>query len=400
MRIGLFTDVYKPSISGVVVAVETLKKSLEEEGHQVFVITMNNNPHSHRYIRKNNCLMIPGIPTGIYDFSLRVTYPLKAIKMIKDLDLDIIHSHTEFGMGHLAKSMAKKLDIPVVHTYHTMYQDSLDYVTKGLFPKTSQEALKLYIKSFFRNTIREIIVPTNKTRTFLQKEYHLKNNMNVIANGIDVANFFKENINQKEVLKLKKSLKIKEDDFIILWVGRLGYEKRIDYLIERQTEIVKKHKNCKLIIVGGGPEEKKLKALVIENNVKNNVVFVGKINHELIKNYYQIASIVATASFFETQGLTLVEAMAGSIPVICSSDEVFKDVVKNDYNGHIFRSKKDYCTAIEELIENPSKLQRISENARLSAEAFSLDIFAKKILKVYQKALKEKSRKKDENDTK
>ncbi len=392
MRIGLFTDVYLPSVSGVVVAVETLKKVLEKKGHKVFIITMNNNPKSHRYIRKNNCLMIPGLPLGLYDYSLRITYPLKAVKMVKDLDLDIIHSHTEFGMGTFAKSMAKKLEIPQIHTYHTMYQDSLDYITKGLFPKASANALKLYMKGFFHSTVKEIIVPTKKTKDFLQKSYGIKTNINIIPNGIDIERFYKEKCDSIEIEKIRKNLKLDKKDFVILWVGRLGYEKRIDFLIERQAELVKNNKNCKLVIIGGGPEEDNLRALVQELNLDNNVIFGGKIPYDKINNYYQVASIVATASFYETQGLTIVEALAASKPVIASADEVFKSVIINDNNGYIFNSKRDYCRRVQELINNNKKLELLSSKARESAEEYSLEIFVKKILNLYEGALKEETR--------
>lgn len=389
MRIGLFTDVYYPSIGGVTVAVETLKKALEKQGHKVFIITMNNEKKNHKYIKENNIIRIPGIPTGIYDYSLRVTYPLKAVKMVKDLKLDIIHSHTEFGMGNFAKSMAKKLNIPIVHTFHTLYEQSLDYITKGYFSNLSKKACKLFMKSYLSFGIKEIIVPTKKTLDFLKCKYKIKKPISIIPNGIDTERFYKENIREKDIKKLREQYKITEDDFIAMWVGRLGYEKRIDVLIEGQIEIIKENKNAKLLIVGGGPEEQNLKQLVDKYKLNDNVLFLGKISYEDIPKYYHLASVIVTASHYETQGLTLVEGFGAGKPVVCVVDDSFKNVVRDDYNGKYFRSKKEYSNIIKQLIKNPLKLKEMSINCKSTAKQYSLDIFAQRIELVYEKVLKE-----------
>ncbi len=391
MRIGLFVDVYYPSIGGVTVAVDTLKRSLEKQGHKVFIITMNNEKKNHKYIREDNIIRIPGIPTGIYDYSVRITYPLKAIKMVKNLNLDIIHSHTEFGMGNFAKSMGRKLNIPVVHTFHTLYEDSLDYITKGHFEKLTKNACKLFMKAYLNFGIKEIIVPTKKTQDFLKYKYKIKKPINIIPTGVDIEKFFKENIKERDVKKLREQNKINPNDFVAMWVGRLGYEKRVNILIEGYVDVVKENKTAKLLIVGGGPEEEKLKELVNKYNLNDNVIFIGKIPYEEIPKYYQLASIVVTASHYETQGLTLVEGFGAGKPVVCVVDESFKNVVKDDYNGKYFRSKKEYSSIIKQLIKNPNKLKEMSINAKSTAREYSLDIFAERIELVYERLLKEYS---------
>lgn len=389
LRIGLFTDVYYPSTSGVVIAVDTLKRALEAKGHKVFIITMNNEPKSHKYIRKNNCIKIPGIPTHIYDYSIRITYPIKAVNMIKSLNLDVIHAHTEFGMGIFAKSMAKKLDIPMIHTYHTLYDLSLDYITKGYFPNVSKKILKTYMNFYFSNVINQIIVPSEKTKNSLSNFYKIKPNVNVIPNGLDIEKFNYKKIKKQDVNKLKEIYNIKENDFISMWVGRLGYEKRIDILIDGYSDVVKDNPNAKLFIIGTGPEEDKLKELVHQKRLENNCIFLGKIDYEMIPLYYQLASIVVTASHYETQGLTVIEAFASKTPVVCIEDDSFKDVVINNYNGLTFRTKKEYSKKIKYLIENPDKLKEMSNNAYIFAQKYSLNSFASSVTNVYMMAQEE-----------
>ena len=133
MRIGLFTDTYPPHINGVATSVLMLKKALEKKGHQVFVVTVNNDSLEYKYEEDEHIIRIPGIPIGIYDYRLTSIYPIKAVNTIKNWNLDVIHSHTEFGIGTFARFMSKQFGIPLVHTYHTMYEDYIHYVTKGYF---------------------------------------------------------------------------------------------------------------------------------------------------------------------------------------------------------------------------------------------------------------------------
>lgn len=387
LNIGIFTDVYYPSISGVVVAVDTLRKTLEKEGHKVYIITMNNDPKSHKYIKKGNVLMIPGIPIGIYDYSLNFLYPFKAVNYIKKLNLDIIHAHTEFGMGLLAKIMSKKLDIPLVHTYHTIYEESVDYVTKGWFPNTSKKILKTYMKSYFSKTVKEVITPTKKSKDFLKNTYHLKQNINIIPNGIDTEKFNIKNLKSSKLEKLRKTYNLNKDDFVITWVGRLGYEKRIDVLIEGFKIINQKYKNTKLLIVGGGPEEEKLKELSRNLNISDNVIFTGKTDYNDVPYYYNLSNVLASASHYETQGLTLMEAFSAKIPVVVVNDKSFTPIVKNGINGMIFKNKKEYANAVIYLIENKNVYNAMKENAYKLSYNYSLPCFAAKILYIYNKAI-------------
>ena len=134
MRIGLFTDTYQPHINGVATSVSMLESALRKKGHTVYIVTVNPDSLSYNF-EDDHIIRIPGIPTGIYDYRLSGIYPIKAASRIKQLNLDIIHSHTEFGICLFARIMARQLDIPLVHTYHTMYEDYVHYITKGYFDK-------------------------------------------------------------------------------------------------------------------------------------------------------------------------------------------------------------------------------------------------------------------------
>ena len=157
MRIGLFTDTYPPYINGVSTSVCMLKHALEKKGHQVFVVTVNNDSLKYNCEENDTVIRIPGIPIGIYDYRLTGVYPLRATNIIKKWNLDIIHSHTEFGVGTFARIIAKQLDIPLVHTYHTMYEDYVHYIKKGYFDGASKKIVEYLTKFYCDKTIEELI---------------------------------------------------------------------------------------------------------------------------------------------------------------------------------------------------------------------------------------------------
>ena len=394
MRIGLFTEVYLPYISGVATAVDLLKRGLEHRGHEVYIITINPEiGFKAKYVKDGNIIRIPGSKSNINDFQIRITPPVGAINKVKQLNLDIIHTNTEFIIGRFGKTMAKKLNIPVVHTFHTLYEKTPNYFIKGM-PTLSDKTTTMFVRSFLKENIKEFIVPSVKTVKSLRGRYRVRENINVIPTGVDVEKYEKDIISEEELLSLRKELGIDRDDFVITFAGRLGYEKKIYILIEAHKEIIKKHPNTKLLIIGNGPEESYLRDLARRYGVYDSVIFTGKIEHEEISKYYILADILATASDMETQGLTVLEAMAASCPVVCLLDDAFKDVVKENYNGNFFRNRAEYVKKVKFLIENPTKLYIMEKNAYKTAQAYSLDKCIQKIEKIYEKAINNKKNKK------
>lgn len=409
MRIGLFSDTYPPYINGVSTSVFMLKKALEKKGHQVFVVTVSNENMKYDVDEEENVIRIPGIPIGIYDYRLTGIYPLRAINIIRKWNLDVIHSHTEFGVGTFARIFAKQYNIPLVHTYHTMYEDYIHYITKGYFDKSSKKIVE-YLTSFYCDkTANELIVPTKKTYDLFKQKYEFDKNIHIIPTGIEIERFYKENVDRERVKELKKKYELLKDDFVIVFVGRIAQEKNIPFLIEAQKDLVKTSPDIKLIIIGDGPDLEEFKDLVHKNKLDNNVEFVGKVPWEDIPAYYQLADVFATASTTETQGLTVIEAMAGGIAPVCIDDESFNTTVVDGLNGMIFKNKKEYVKAITELYQDPKKLQTMSNQARINAEVHSSKYYAERVLDVYKNAIGTKktfvekylkifSRKKDDNE--
>lgn len=389
MRIGIFTECYTPYISGLVTSEVMLKKALEKLGHQVYVVTADLENFKYEYDEKDHVLKIPGIPTGIYETRLTSCYPFRAVNMIKKWNLDIIHTQTEFGIGTFARVIGKQFEIPVVHTYHTMYEDYVQYITKGYFDDASKKIVQYITKFYCDKTIKELIVPTKKTYDLFKEKYKYDRNVHIIPTGIEIEKFYKENIDQKKLQEIKDSIGIKKDDVVILYLGRIGYEKRIDFLLKNHPAIIKNRKNVKLLIVGDGPDLDKYKDMVKKNKISDSVIFTGKVDYELTKYYYNLSDIFVTASDTETQGLTVVEALASSLPVVALDDEAFRNVVIDGLCGYLFKNKKEYINRVLELVDDKQLRIRMGSQGRINAEPYSSRYFAERVLDVYRIALKD-----------
>lgn len=387
MRIGLFTDTYPPFINGVSTSIAMLENSLRKQGHQVFIVTVNPDTISYDFEESDRIIRLPGIPIGIYDYRLSGIYPIKAINKIKEWDLDIIHSHTEFGVGTFARIIAKQLDIPIVHTYHTMYEDYVHYITKGHFDVSSKKLVEYFTKFYCDTTVSELIVPTKKTYDLFKEKYEFTRNVHIVPTGIEVERFYREKNDVKVTEQLRKKYKLGKKDFVILFVGRLASEKNVTFLIENQVQIIKKNPHAKLLIIGDGPDINSFKELAKSLKIEQNVIFTGKIPFDEIHKYYQLASIFVTASHTETQGLTLLEAMATSIPVIALDDEAFRDVVIDDLNGYLFKNEEEYVKDVIKLMNDKKLFERMCRQARINAESHSSKYYAEKVLDVYYMAL-------------
>lgn len=385
MRIGLFTDTYPPYINGVSTSVLMLKQGLEKLGHEVYVVTVNSENFSYK--KDENVLMIPGVPIGVLDFRMTSLYPIKAQRIIKSWNLDVIHTHTEFGVGSFARLISKQYNIPLVHTYHTMYEEYIYYITKGYFDGASKKLVEYLTLFLCDRTVEELIVPTKKTYDLFKEKYKVKRDIHIIPTGIDVTRFYKENIDLKEVDNLKKDLNVKKGDYIILYVGRIAKEKSIDVLINNMKDIVKKIPKAKMIIVGDGPDMKDLVELAHKNKLDNSVTFTGKVPLVEVPKYYQLADVFVMASTTETQGITIMEAMAASKPVVAIKDESFELVITDEQDGLFFTNDDEYQRLIIKLYKDKNYAEKIGKQARITANGYSAEVYAQRVLEVYKQVL-------------
>lgn len=390
MRVGIFTESYPPLVNGVSTSILMLEHALTKLGHEVFIITVSDNKKDYVLENNGHILRLPSVNlANCYDYKMTSVYPIKAVNIIKKMNLDVIHSNVEFTVGIFARVVSEQLSIPLVHTYHTNWEDYTHYITKNkkILDDICKKLLKYLVVFFEDKTVTELIVPSNKIYNLFKDKYKFTKNIHIIQTGIETSKFYKENFNQKDINSLKKKLGIKKKDFVVMTVSRLAKEKRVDRIINNHKELVKKYSNMKLLIVGDGPDIDKLKDEAKSLGISDSVIFTGKVPLNDIPIYYQLGNVFVTASKSETQGLTVVEAISSSLPVVAVKDDSFVNSVIEDFNGFVFTDDEKYINSISKLYEDKELYNRLSNQSRLLSEDFSSEYFALKVLKVYETAI-------------
>lgn len=390
MKIGIFTDAYEPHISGVTTSIKMLKTALEKMHHEVYIVTANLDNNKFIYDKKNKIIFLPGIKTGIYETKLTGIYSKKAMKIIKEWNLDVIHSQTEFGVGYFSRIVAKKLSLPIVHTYHTLYEDYVHYVTHGHFDNFAKKLAIKITKYYCEKRCDELIVPTDKIKDLFINKYNIIKQVNVIPTGIDIDKFKITPSMKKNIQTIKNKYKIKDTDFVIGSVGRIAPEKSFDKLLYNIKDMIKVNTNIKVLLVGGGPDLDNLKKLTKKLNLENYVIFTDKIDYDLVPTYFNIFNVVVSFSKTETQGLTIIEGLAASKPTLCIEDDSFRAMIEPNYNGYLFKNDTEFKDYIFKLMNDQKLYKDMATNARNSTYKYSKEVFAADILKVYHKAIENK----------
>lgn len=386
MNIGIFTDAYYPQINGVVTSTIILKTELENLGHNVTIITVKDNKVKDEL---PNVLRLPSIPFWkLPNFRVGAVYSRKIMKKIKKLDLDIIHTQTEFTIGIFARIVARRLNIPIVHTYHTMYEDYTHYFSTKRVEKYAKELARKASKVIC-DTVDGVVVPTDKVKIKLQN-YGLNKTIYIVPTGIDLRSYDNNKYTEDKINLLKGKLGLIKDNKVILFVGRIAKEKNINVIIKSMKDIIEHRKDVTLLIVGGGPELENLRKLTIKENIDEYVIFTGEIPWEEISSYYHLGDVFVSASTSETQGITFLEAMASKIPVVAKYDTNLDGVIENGKNGKTFEEDNELATILLELLSNEGLCNDLITNAYQMIEPLSSAHFGERIVNVYNKILSER----------
>ena len=379
MRIGLFSDTYLPDVNGVVTSVDTLRLALENLGHEVYVICPSNRVKHVTW--EQNILRIPGIKAkALYGYTVASSNHRKAEEMLKELELDIIHVHTEFGIGQLGRKVARKYSIPVVATYHTFYEDYTHYVNVfniPVFEKIERLGIRKLSEKWC-DGVNGLIVPTMKTKKALE-EYGVYNKMYVIPTGLDLDSFRLHD----EIDPL-----FPDEFFVLIYVGRIAEEKRVDFIIDALELLKRKNRNVSLAIIGDGPDMDKLKRLAEKAGVSDRIRFVGKVEHSMVSAYYSQADRFVSASLTETQGLTFIEAMATGLPILARDPVALNNVLIEGYNGYYFQTVTELCEKAEQLMDkNEDERAEMIKRSREKSEEYSLENFGRAVRNVYREII-------------
>ncbi|MEK5491277.1 glycosyltransferase family 4 protein [Paenibacillus sp. FSL R7-0297] len=382
MRILITTDWYEPVVNGVVTSVVNLRRELMKLGHEVRVLTLSENGLSYC---KNGITYIGSLGAGmIYPGArFRTALASKYLEELTGWKPEIIHSQCEFSTFVMARRIAKKLNIPIVHTYHTVYADYTHYFL------LNEKWGKALVAAFSRNILKRtqcVIAPTGKVFTLL-KEYGVTQDIRVVPTGIDLG-CFDLPVQQAETEAARRRLGIPVTDKVLLFVGRLAQEKNLGEIIDFVARM--NNSRITLLVVGDGPDRANLESLAQARNVAHKVIFTGMVPPGEVAAYYRMGDIFVSASQSETQGLTYVEALASGVPALCRKDACLDKVILDGVNGWQYTSFEQFCEKLDAIFESEERYRELSANARTHAvNNYSSAAFAAKIEETYTKLVTE-----------
>ena len=374
MNIGLFTDTYYPQVSGVATSIKTLRNQLERLGHTVYVFTTTD-PNVEKNVYEPNTYRFTSIPfISFTDRRIAVRGFFHALQVARELQLDIVHTQTEFSLGLMGKFVAKNMKIPCVHTYHTMYEDYLHYVAKGKLLRPYH--VKQMTKSFCQH-MSGIVAPSDRVLKTLS-DYGVSAPISVIPTGVDLARFKKKG----KPAELRAKLGIKDDEPVILTLSRLAFEKDIDKLIAAFPKILGLVPTAKLVIVGDGPAKKALMDQVDQLVLNDRVIFTGEISNDKVTDYYHIANLFVSTSVSESQGLTYIEALASGLHVLATHSPYTDKLLDDSSLGATFQNLDEMVADVYAYLTRPSlKMDPNIQQKKLTA--ISANEFGERIVKFY-----------------
>jgi 1,2-diacylglycerol 3-alpha-glucosyltransferase len=323
MRIGMMTDIYKPHVSGVTNYISLNKQYLEELGNEVFIFTFK---YEEYLDKETNVIRSPGLPlldTGFY-FNLR--YSQEARRLLRMMD--VVHIHHPFISGSLARAYCRPLGIPMVFTNHTRY-DLYSHVYIPVMPDSvSLAVLQAYMPSFCR-ACDLVIAPSEGMREAMRR-FGVDVDIDVVPNGVDLQPF-----QQITHPMDRSSLGFEANDVVLIYVGRLGPEKNLTFLMRSFAGTAQAYDHVKLLLIGDGPERDNLEDQVKRSKLEARVCFAGLVPYPDIPGYLAMADAFVTASVTEVHPLTVIEAMATGLPVLGIQSPGIGDTIQEGQTGFL-----------------------------------------------------------------
>lgn len=378
MKVLITTDCYTPTVNGVVTSILNLRKELQLRGHEVRVLTLSQTTQS---FSQDGVTYIGSIGAGKVYPGARVKSALASshIQELIEWKPDVVHSQCEFFTFFLARKIFKRLNIPIVHTYHTVYEDYTHYFSPN---QKWGRYMAARVSKWILEKTDCVIAPTEKVRTILEG-YGVAREIRVIPTGIDLGRFA-AGANPEQ---LKRALEIPDQDRILLYVGRLAREKNLEEVL---TYFAKLHpEKVTLLIVGDGPHRAVLEDTAAQLGIEKAVVFAGMISPEKITDYYRLGDLFVSASGSETQGLTYIEALASGLPALCRRDDCLSGVIENGWNGWQYENEDDFFEKLNCFLRSEPLQQAMSYHAVQTANTkYSSAAFAQSVEQVYADAVR------------
>ena len=373
MKVLITSDWYAPVINGVVTSVLLLQRELEKLGHEVRVVTLSNSLHTYK---DGNVYYMGSV-------SANKIYPGARLKINRSRSLlhelvawgpDVIHSQCEFSSFRVAYALSSRLGTPIVHTYHTVYEDYTHYFSPSV--RVGRAVVSVFSRWICGRTAC-VVAPSRKVEKLL-RDYGVRCRIEVIPTGVDLGAYRQEPDGER-MAELRRRWALKEDRTVLLYLGRMAKEKNLERLIDQIAAAGRR--DVTLLLVGDGPDREEVLDYAREKGL--DVVFTGMVPHGEVADYYRLGDLFVTASTSETQGLTYFEALAAGVPVLCRRDPCVDGVVEDGVNGWQYDSGEDFGWCLSSFCGDKALRERMRSAARESSEKFSAEAFGAAAARLY-----------------
>ena len=382
MKVLMISDVYFPRVNGVSTSIQTFRRELAALGHEVDLIAP---AYPVRYAEDTHTLRVASrvVPFDPEDRMMKPRHVRALLPRLREGRYDLVHIQTPFIAHYLGIEIADALGLPRVETYHTFFEEYLFHYVPVL-PKSLLRALSRRFSRTQCNRMNALIVPSSAMRDKLA-EYGVQAPMHVIPTGIPMADFSAGN---GDAFRMRHG--IEKDRPMLLFVGRVAYEKNIDFLLRALQQALVRIPGLLLMIAGEGPALASLRKLAAKHKLQEHVRFVGYLDRRAaLLDCYCAADAFVFASRTETQGLVLLEAMALGVPVISTAVMGTRDIVGPKRGALVPQDDEaDFARNIVMLMNDPPLRARLGAQGRAYAAEWNAGALAGRLANAYQEVIR------------
>ena len=385
MRVAIFTETYLPYINGVVTHIKILRDGLIQTGHEVLIVTADNNVRTH--VLHDGVLRCPALGLKkIYGYGISSPLSNTRQRMIRDFKPDIIHIQQEFGICLAGIQASRLLKIPLIYTLHTMYDNYIYYIAPKHLTDIARHISHRYVR-FIARRADVITGPSPKCIEYLQRA-GVNRKVHVIPNSVELESYEENAVSPEKVLEIRDRFNIPRKAFVACFCGRLGKEKGIDDLIDLWKNNTHITRDMYLMIIGNGPYRELFENQASKAGLSDRVIFTGAIMHDELPPYYAACDVYATASLSDTYSISMLEAQASGLPVIQRYDPENIDQIKVGVNGWLFHSTEEFGDILQSLSVMAEDERRcLRQTVRESIKERSSVNIANYLMDIYQAAI-------------
>lgn len=366
MKICMMTNTYLPHVGGVARSVSTFAEEYRRLGHDVLVVApaMDGPP-----LPRRQASFVEHVPAmqnfNGGDFSIRLPMAAGLSRRLEAFEADVMHAHHPFLLGDTALRVGATKNVPVVFTHHTRYEDYTHYVP---FDSPTLKEMAINLSTQFANLCEGVIAPSESIARLIRQR-GVTSPVAVVPTGIDVAGFA-----AGDGAKARRRFNIPPRAFVVGHTGRLAPEKNLGYLARAVARFLKDVPEGRFLVVGGGPSEDEIRRICAAQGVGEKLILAGKHTGKALHDAFKAMDVFVFASFSETQGMVLAEAMAAGVPVVALRANGVVEVVRDGENGYLLPARASAATfaaRLEELRGSADRRRQFGRAAAVTAKDFS-----------------------------